>query len=53
MLALVAALAGGCAGKSPAVPVGTADADKFLFDKGNTKTLADMDKYVQRGFFKE
>lgn len=35
MLALVAALAGGCAGKSPAVPVGTADADKFLFDKGN------------------
>ena len=26
---------------------------KFLFDKGNTKTLADMDKYVQRGFFKE
>ena len=33
-LALVAALAGGCAAKSPTVPVGMADADKFLFDKG-------------------
>jgi outer membrane protein assembly factor BamD len=33
-LALVAALAGGCAAKSDVVPAGTIDADKFLFDKG-------------------
>jgi outer membrane protein assembly factor BamD len=34
-LALVAALAGGCAAKSKALPPGTADADKFLFDRGS------------------
>ena len=34
-LALVAALAGGCGSKSGPLPVGTADADKFLFEKGN------------------
>jgi outer membrane protein assembly factor BamD len=33
-LALMAALAGGCAAKSRALPPGTADADKFLFDRG-------------------
>jgi len=33
-LALMAALAGGCAAKSPTVPAGTVDADKFLFEKG-------------------
>ncbi len=33
-LALVAALAGGCAAKSAMLPPGTADADKFLFDRG-------------------
>jgi outer membrane protein assembly factor BamD len=34
-LAVVAAIAGGCAAKKDVVPVGTADADKFLFDKGS------------------
>lgn len=33
-LALVAALAGGCAAKMAALPAGTADADKFLFERG-------------------
>ena len=33
-LAVVAALAGGCAAKKDVMPVGTADADKYLFDKG-------------------
>lgn len=33
-LALAAALAGGCAAKSGVMPPGTADADKFLFNKG-------------------
>jgi len=33
-LALVAALAGGCAGKATTVPPGTVDADKFLFESG-------------------
>ncbi len=33
-LALVAAFAGGCAAKSAMLPAGTADADKFLFDRG-------------------
>jgi outer membrane protein assembly factor BamD len=35
-LALAAALAGGCAAKTNALPPGTADADKFLFDRGTT-----------------
>ena len=34
-LALVAALTGGCAAKSAILPAGTADADKFLFDRGS------------------
>ena len=34
VLALVAALAGGCAAKSAMLPAGTADADKFLFERG-------------------
>lgn len=34
-LALVAALAGGCAAKATTLPAGTADADKFLFDRGS------------------
>ena len=34
-LALVAALAGGCGSKSGPLPVGTADADNFLFEKGD------------------
>ncbi len=34
-LALVAALAGGCAARATTLPPGTADADKFLFDRGN------------------
>ena len=34
-LAVVAAIAGGCAAKKDVMPVGTADADKFLFDKGS------------------
>lgn len=33
-LALAAALAGGCAAKANVLPSGTADADKFLFDRG-------------------
>ena len=33
-LALVAALAGGCAAKTATLPAGTADADKFLFERG-------------------
>lgn len=33
-LAVVAAIAGGCAAKKDVMPAGTADADKFLFDKG-------------------
>ena len=33
-LALVAALAGGCASKAAMLPAGTADADKFLFERG-------------------
>lgn len=33
-LVLVAALVGGCAAKTNALPPGTADADKFLFDRG-------------------
>ena len=40
-LALAAALAGGCAAKTNALPPGTADADKFLFDRG---TAAAQDK---------
>jgi outer membrane protein assembly factor BamD len=40
-LALAAALAGGCAAKTNALPPGTADADKFLFDRG---TAAAKDK---------
>ena len=34
-LVLVAALVGGCAAKTNALPPGTADADKFLFDRGS------------------
>ena len=34
-LALAAALASGCAGKSTDLPAGTVDADKFLFERGN------------------
>ena len=34
-LAVVAAIAGGCAAKKEVMPAGTADADKFLFDKGS------------------
>ena len=33
-MALAAALISGCAGKSDVVPAGTAEADKFIFDKG-------------------
>ena len=33
-LAVVAAIAGGCAAKKDVMPLGTAEADKFLFDKG-------------------
>ena len=33
-LALMAALTGGCAGKSSTLPPGTVDADKFLFERG-------------------
>jgi outer membrane protein assembly factor BamD len=33
-LALVAALAGGCAAKSSTLPPGTVDADRFLFERG-------------------
>ena len=33
-LAVVAAIAGGCAAKKDVLPLGTAEADKFLFDKG-------------------
>lgn len=33
-LVLVAALIGGCAARTNALPPGTADADKFLFDRG-------------------
>jgi outer membrane protein assembly factor BamD len=33
-VALAAALIGGCAAKTNALPPGTADADKFLFDRG-------------------
>lgn len=40
-IALAVSLISGCAGKSGAVPVGTAEADKFLFDKG---TAAAKDK---------
>ena len=35
VLALVAALAGGCAKKSDTLPPGTVDADKFLFERGS------------------
>jgi outer membrane protein assembly factor BamD len=34
-LALMAALAGGCAKKPGTLPAGTAEADKYLFDRGN------------------
>ncbi|MDO8680197.1 MAG: outer membrane protein assembly factor BamD [Acidobacteriota bacterium] len=34
-LAVVAAIAGGCAAKKDVMPLGTADADKYLFDKGS------------------
>jgi outer membrane protein assembly factor BamD len=33
-LTLAVTLVGGCAAKGPVLPAGTADADKFLFDKG-------------------
>jgi outer membrane protein assembly factor BamD len=33
-LALAVAVVSGCAGKGPILPAGTAEADKFLFDKG-------------------
>lgn len=34
-LAVVAVIAGGCAAKKQVMPAGTADADKYLFDKGS------------------
>lgn len=34
-LAVVAAIAGGCAAKKDVMPLGTAEADKYLFDKGS------------------
>jgi len=39
-LALVAALAGGCAARTSVLPAGTADADKFLFDRGTEEAKA-------------
>jgi len=39
-LALVAAIAGGCAARASVLPPGTADADKFLFDRGSEEAKA-------------
>jgi outer membrane protein assembly factor BamD len=50
-LAVVAAIAGGCAGKKDVMPVGTADADKFLFDKG-TEAAKDRKWLNAREYFR-
>ena len=49
--ALAAALAGGCAAKTTILPPGTADADKFLFDKG-TEAAADRKWLNSREYFR-
>ena len=48
---VVLALAGGCAGKSEAVNPGTADADKFLFDRG-TASAKDRKWIDAREYFR-
>ena len=50
-LAVVAALAGGCAAKKDVMPPGTADADKFLFDRG-TEAAKDRKWLNAREYFR-
>ena len=50
-VALVAALVGGCAAKTNALPPGTADADKFLFDRG-TASAKDRKWLDAREYFR-
>jgi outer membrane protein assembly factor BamD len=50
-LAVVAAIAGGCAAKKDVMPVGTADADKFLFDK-ETEAAKDRKWLNAREYFR-
>ena len=50
-LAVVAAIAGGCAAKKDVVPPGTAEADKFLFDKG-TEAAKDRKWLNAREYFR-
>lgn len=51
VLALAAALAGGCAAKTATLPAGTADADKFLFDRG-TESAKDRKWLNAREYFR-
>lgn len=51
VLALAAALAGGCAAKTATLPAGTADADKFLFDRG-TEAAKDRKWLNAREYFR-
>jgi len=48
---VIAALVAGCAEKSKALPAGTADADKFLFDRG-TATAKDKKWLQAREYFR-
>lgn len=50
-LAIMAALTGGCAAKRTVLPPGTADADKFLFDKG-TEAAANRKWLDAREYFR-
>lgn len=50
-LVVMVALAGGCAAKTNALPPGTADADKFLFDRG-TESAKDRKWLDAREYFR-
>ena len=50
-LAVIALLAGGCAAKTNSLPPGTADADKFLFDRG-TEAAKDRKWLDAREYFR-
>ncbi len=51
VLALAAALVSGCAAKTATLPAGTADADKFLFDRGS-ETAKDRKWLNAREYFR-
>ena len=51
-IAVAVVLVAGCGGKKPVLPAGTADADKFLFERG-TEALAKKRWLVSREYFRE